>query len=120
MMRVIVAGSRWITQDEIVLRALEKSQFTIDEIVHGGARGPDSVAGQWAEDNDIPQVIYEPDWDEYGKAAGPLRNEQMALYADALVAVWDGESSGTHDMLKRARKHGLTIALYKFEFHLVN
>lgn len=39
---------------------------------------------------------------KHGRAAGPIRNQQMAERADALVAVWDGASRGTGDMLRRA------------------
>jgi hypothetical protein len=33
----------------------------------------------------------------------------MARYADALVAIWDGRSTGTADMIKKAQKSGLQV-----------
>lgn len=38
------------------------------------------------------------DWKAHGKAAGPIRNKQMAEYADALLLIWDGESKGSASM----------------------
>jgi hypothetical protein len=43
-------------------------------------------------------------WDKYGKAAGPLRNREMAAYADALILVWDGKSRGSANMLAEAKR----------------
>ena len=48
----------------------------------------------------------------HDKAAGPIRNRQMAEYADYLIAFWDGESRGTRNMIetmKKLGKHGVVI-----------
>ena len=61
------------------------------------------------------KVIYMPaDWDLYGKSAGFKRNVQMAKYADALVAFWDGVSSGTKHMIETAQKMGLDVRVKKY------
>ena len=44
------------------------------------------------------------DWNKHGKAAGPIRNRQMAEYADCLIAVWDGKSRGTKNMIDEMNK----------------
>ena len=36
----------------------------------------------------------------------------MAQYADALIAVWDGESKGTANMITQARQKGLDVFIY--------
>lgn len=54
------------------------------------------------------------DWDLYGKSAGFKRNVQMAEYADALVAFWDGASSGTKHMIETAQKMGLDVRVKKY------
>lgn len=110
-MKVIVAGSRSIggnrRETDMVEVAMRDAPFEITELVHGGARGVDSIAANlYAMHYDGEITRFEPDWDEHGKAAGPIRNEEMAQYADALIAVWDGESSGTRDMIEKALDHG--------------
>jgi alkanesulfonate monooxygenase SsuD/methylene tetrahydromethanopterin reductase-like flavin-dependent oxidoreductase (luciferase family) len=54
---------------------------------------------KWAEQLGVKVARFPADWDTYGKRAGYLRNEQMAEYADALFAIWDGESKGTKHMI---------------------
>jgi len=49
------------------------------------------------------------DWKNLGKSAGIKRNEVMASYADALVAVWDGKSPGTKHMISYAKKKKLKV-----------
>src|SRR5690242_18971396 len=100
-MRIIIAGNRTITSKLILLRAILESGFTVTEVVSGGADGIDRTGEQWATESHIPIKKFPANWAEYGKKAGPLRNQQMADYADALIAIWDGRSTGTKDMIKR-------------------
>lgn len=102
-MKVIIAGSRSIQDKDIVRKAIKDFPEEINEVVCGGCRGPDQIGKEWAEENDIDVKVFEPNWGEYGKAAGPIRNRKMAKYANALVAIWDGESSGTKNMIKQAK-----------------
>ena len=105
-MKVIVAGSREF-QDYLFLKE-QLDQYRKDneitEIVSGMARGADKLAILYAMDNNIPVAKFPADWDTYGKRAGPIRNEQMAKYADALVAFWDGASRGTKNMIDQMTK----------------
>lgn len=105
-MKVIVAGSRDITDIEKVANAIELSGFQVTEVVSGTARGVDLLGENWARYKDIPVKRFPADWDKHGKAAGMIRNAQMAEYADALVAVWDGLSRGTKNMIETMRKTG--------------
>jgi len=107
--KVIVAGSRDITDFDAVSNAIEKSGFQIREIVSGAADGVDSLGEEWAENHAIDTAIFEADWDTHGKSAGPIRNKQMAQYADAAVIVWDGESVGTRSMLEKALYNRLDV-----------
>lgn len=111
-MKTIIAGSRLITSFAIVAEAIEASGFHITEVVSGGAPGVDALAEKWAEQNGIPVKQFPADWDRYGRKAGPIRNQAMAEYGEALIAVWDGKSRGTRDMIRRARKHGLRVFVY--------
>lgn len=110
--KLVVAGSREIRDREVVEEAMGRAEIAfgpVSEIVHGGARGVDSLADSIARDWDVEVTLFEPEWDEYGKAAGPLRNSEMAQYGDALVAVWDGESTGTKSMIQKAMAFGLDV-----------
>lgn len=78
--------------------------FEITEVVCGGARGVDWMGSEWAKDNAIPVTYMPADWDTYKKAAGPIRNQQMAEYADALVYLRYAGTPGTEDMIKKMNK----------------
>lgn len=103
-MKVIIAGSRNITEQKHVVSAMvafckANAVEKLSEIVSGGARGVDRLAEVFAASIDRPVKIFPAKWDLYGKKAGYLRNKEMGEYADALVAVWDGKSSGTKMMI---------------------
>jgi hypothetical protein len=89
--------------------------FVIDEVVCGGARGVDWMGSEWAKDNAIPVMYFSADWYKYNKAAGVLRNKQMADYADALVYLRYESTPGTANMIQQMIKQnkptwGVTIA----------
>lgn len=101
-MKVIIAGSREIKHNSVVKFALDLTDlghFNITEVVCGGADGVDQLGAEWALHHQIPVMIMRADWDTHGRAAGPIRNQQMAEYADQLVAIWDGKSKGTANMI---------------------
>lgn len=112
-MKVIVAGSREGFVAKNVFEAIEKSGFTITEVVSGGARGVDRDGEYYARCNNIPIKQFIPDWDKDGKVAGIWRNEDMAKYADALVAVWDGKSKGTAHMIATMKKYNKPVYVYQ-------
>jgi len=99
-MKVIIAGSRNLIKHSYIQTAVEKSGFQIDEVVSGCAVGADSLGEYWAEMNSIPVKKFPAPWDQYGKAAGAIRNVRMAEYADAAIVVWDGVSKGSKHMIK--------------------
>ena len=103
-MKVIIAGSREITNYEFVSHIIKQSGYTITEVVSGTANGVDRLGEQWARDNNIPYKRFPANWDHYGKAAGPIRNREMAEYADAAIVVWNGSSSGTKNMIQEMTK----------------
>lgn len=118
-MKIIVAGSRDITDYETVKKAIElfveEHQPTSVAIVSGGARGVDRLAKQYAKEQNLPFHEYLADWDKYGKRAGYLRNIKMAENADALLAIWDGKSRGTQHMIARAKLHHLLVKVHNYE-----
>ncbi len=105
-MKVIIAGSRTITDIDYIYECINEFRLDNDitEIVSGGAKGPDIIGEVYAIENDIPIASFIPDWDMYGKRAGIIRNEEMGRYADALIAIWDGKSAGTKHMFTYMKK----------------
>ena len=120
--KLIIAGSRTIRDMAPVRYALAISPFDvryIKEIVSGGASGVDRLGETIAHDNDIPVIEFKPEW-ERGMYAGMERNIEMAKYADALLAVWDGTSNGTFHMIHEMRarnKPVYVLTVYFQEYH---
>ncbi len=110
-MKVIVAGSRSITDKQTVYSAIKDSGFDVSEVVSGNANGVDKLGEQWAVEHGIKVTVFKPQWNLFGKQAGSVRNTEMARYADALIAVWDGKSNGTRDMIRKASM--LNLLIYK-------
>lgn len=75
-------------------------------VVTGGADGVDKEAIAAAHEVFLSVEIHWPDWDAYGKAAGPMRNTKIVKDCDELVAFWDGSSSGTADVIGKAQRAG--------------
>ena len=111
-MKTIIAGSRTIEDYATVEAAIAASGFTITQVVSGCARGVDRLGEQWGYAHNALIARFPADWKRYEKRAGIIRNKEMAAYADALVAVWDGQSTGTAHMIRMARARGLQVYVY--------
>ena len=114
-MRTIIAGSRNSDDYEIVKEAIASAGWLPTVVISGGAKGVDALGEKWAEDNGIPVERFKPDWKQFGRGAGPVRNRQMAENAEALIALWDGQSRGTGDMIAIAKEVGLKVFVYDIE-----
>ena len=114
-MKVVIAGSRDITDYNILLKAIKECPFQITEVISGRARGVDTLGEQFAEDYGLKLHPFPADWKRLGNAAGPIRNAQMADFADAVLCVWDGVSSGTKDMMNQTKKRGLPLYVFKVD-----
>lgn len=111
-MKVIIAGSRSVESYTLVKKAIEASGFEIDVVVSGNAKGVDHWGELYAQQNRIDLVIFPANWAKYGKSAGIRRNRMMAHYANALIAIWDGQSVGTKHMIECAEGLGLKVFVY--------
>lgn len=108
-MRLIIAGSREGPTLADLQSAFDQTGWTPTVIISGCARGADRLGELVAEVFDIPCERYPADWKRYGKGAGYIRNKEMAKNADALIALWDGESKGTQHMIKIAKEYNLKV-----------
>lgn len=79
------------------------------ELCHGGARGADSWAGEWAKTRNIPCRVFRADWKLDGRAAGPIRNRRMLReFQPELVVAFPG-GKGTADMVAIAEAAGIPV-----------
>lgn len=111
-MKLIIAGSRDISLTNISLYHFVNHFLDFrnpSEVVSGGAKGVDTYGEEFAHNRGIPIKRFEADWYANGKAAGPIRNKQMAKYADKLLLIWDGQSRGSANMKEEMLKLGKPI-----------
>jgi hypothetical protein len=113
-MKLIVAGSRSIDSYVVVERAIRRvsERHSLVEIVSGAARGVDTLGERWAKANGVLIKRFPAEWDKHGRKAGMLRNAEMAQYADGLLAVWDGVSLGTKNMIETMRRLDKYVAVW--------
>ena len=116
MFKVIIAGTRTFSDYELLKRKCDKilgDKAPDIEIVNGGARGADRLGGKYAIEKGYKMKQFPADW-SLGKAAGYLRNHEMAKYADAAIIFWDEKSKGAKHMIDLALKEdiGLRIITY--------
>lgn len=116
-MKTIIAGSRTASLNDVI-KALETCPWILEitEVVSGCARGADSYGELLAEEYNIPIKRFPAQWvnEETGlvdKTAGYKRNQKMADYSEALIAV-DCGTNGIADMIKRAKKNNLRVHIY--------
>lgn len=122
----IVAGGRDFNDKRLFADTLDRLLCSRDHefgmpdhplrIIHGGCKtGADHMANEWAIAHWCDFRVYKAAWEEHGKAAGPIRNQQMAQDGDELIAFWDGKSRGTKDMIKKATRAGLTVHVIRYK-----
>ena len=100
---VLICGSRSIT-DLSIGRYINPKE--VGQVVHGGATGVDTLAGQWAKKNNVESIIFSPNYEVYGKRAPLVRDKEMVEYADFVIAFWDGQSHGTKFVINYCKTIG--------------
>lgn len=112
-MRVLVCGGRdfqGAVELEASLDAFHQGpRGPIELVIHGGARGADCMAGEWARSRRVACVVYEANWAAEGRSAGPIRNKRMLEEGmpDVIIAFPGGR--GTSSMAKQASDRGLEV-----------
>jgi len=117
-LRIIITGSREHSDEALISKAIAEAAAGVDSnsvtIVHGAARGADTLAANAARRLGLATEAHAADWDRLGKRAGFIRNAEMAkLGADICLAFPIGESRGTRMMIDLAKKHGIEVQVYE-------
>ena len=116
-MKALVCGGRnYLDYEHVneVLTSFENFRGDkITEVIHGAAKGTDSLAGRWASENNIPAQAFPADWSAYGRGAGPIRNKQMLIEGRPDIVIAFPGGAGTANMIKQAKYHGLSVVVIK-------
>jgi len=113
-MKLAVIGSRTFNDYELLKRVFN-AHFgfaSVDTIVSGGAKGTDTLAKKLAQEQDFKYIEFLPDWDKWGKSAGPIRNKDIITNADFILCFWDGISAGSCSSLKLAKQFKKPALIY--------
>ena len=116
-MRILVCGGRDFKDQHKVNLVLDGLQMKHNHIfiIEGGAIGADRLAQNWAKEihGIIPEFVnyktFKADWGTHGKAAGPIRNQQMIDEGKPDLVVAFPGGAGTADMVRRAKKAGIEV-----------
>jgi len=116
MRRVLICGSRDFDNMQLISGMI--SQFDKDTvIIEGGASGADTIARQAAQAVGLKVIEFPADWNKYGKAAGPIRNQKMLDEGkpDVVYAFYKdrSKSRGTKHMVSIAKAKGITVLEYE-------
>jgi hypothetical protein len=110
-MKVLVCGGRDYADRENLETQMDALclAYPITKIVHGGARGADTLAGEWAKKRKLKVFYYQANWELYGKSAGRIRNLLMLEKEHPTLVVAFPGGPGTRHMIKSARKKGVEV-----------
>jgi hypothetical protein len=118
-MKILVCGGRDYTDKVklfVELDAIHKER-KITDVVHGGARGADTMAHDWARQNNIriwPYPVTKQEWKTYGKGAGPIRNQRMLdEHPDIKLVVAFPGHAGTANMIEKAKATNIELIEFK-------
>lgn len=119
MYKVIIAGCRDFSDYDLLKERCDyylskKRQEDTVVILSGAAQGADVLGERYAQENGLAIERHPADWKKNGRAAGPIRNAEMAKVADALIAFWDGKSKGTKSMIDLARRNNVPTRIVDF------
>lgn len=122
-MRVLICGSRnWKEEDVLPEYRIETYIKTLPSnavIIHGEAPGADTVTDRIARERGHTVIGFKANWDKYGDAAGPIRNQEMLDFGVDRVAAFHEDivnSTGTKDMVAKARKAWVPVQMFNARF----
>lgn len=115
-MRILVTGSRnWTDTSKIKEVLNEYNNFDYPILIHGNARGADSIADNIAKQFGWAVISESAEWQKYGKAAGHIRNQKMIIAhrPNVVLAFPLGESKGTRGCIKLASDAGIMVRVFE-------
>lgn len=133
--KLIVAGGRDFNDYELLTHELKHlgNETYADKavsIVSGMASGADALAVDFAREYVVHLYEFPADWDNvegvpqqliryrngkpYNVRAGHARNARMAMFADGLLAFWDGKSKGTQNMIESMKVLGKPVHVIRY------
>lgn len=107
--RVLVCGGRDYHDVRTLTRVLDSLDPPPTLIIQGGAFGADACASEWAYKRNVLERQFPADWKTHGRAAGPIRNQQMLDDGKPDLVVAFPGGTGTADMVRRAKAAGLKV-----------
>lgn len=114
-MRILICGDRNWTNKALIRAEIAQYIGKLECIIEGKARGADRFAGDIAHEYGIKLLEFPANWEKYGKAAGPIRNQQMLNEGkpDLVLAFHNNieESKGTKHMINISKKAGINVIL---------
>lgn len=124
MYKILICGDReW--KDAPFIEAMLQAEIVTAQafgdpnvqivVIHGDARGADKLGARAALNLGIQEVPFPAQWDTFGKAAGPVRNQAMIEQEPNIVLAFHDDilhSKGTLDMLQRAKKNGTAYKIF--------
>jgi hypothetical protein len=116
MFKLIVAGSRTFNNYNFLKEKLNHLLQNVNEeieIVSGTAKGADTLGEKYALEFGFKIKYFKPNWTDFGKVAGFLRNTEMAKYSDACVVFWKNKSNGSKHMIDQAKNFNLKLRVYE-------
>ena len=107
-MKLLISGTRKATHGndyEKLKTAIEKHYPNATEIIHGGAKGTDTLAGIYAAEKGLKVTVIKPDYSKHaGKIAPLIRNTQLVKLADCVLCYYlKTKTGGTADTARKAR-----------------
>jgi len=110
--RVLVCGGRDYSDARLLNAVLDAAHEAnpIVVLIHGAARGADTLAADWAKQRGVLATAYPADWAHEGRKAGPIRNQQMLNSGKPHLVIAFPGGKGTLDMITRAEAAGVPVA----------
>src|SRR5690348_7393039 len=108
-MKLLVCGGRTYFDAKTLWRVLDDlhARHGVTAVIHGGAKGADTLAGEWAASHGVDVTVYYANWTAHGAAAGPRRSARMLADGKPDLVVAFPGGAGTRDMVAKAKAAGV-------------
>lgn len=111
MTRILVCGGQKYQNADRIFQVLDRAvqNLGMTVMIHGGAKGADSIADGWARLHGIEVIAFQAEWDRFGKTAEPIRNAKMLSEGKPDCVIAFPGSWGTDDMIRKAHEAGVKV-----------